>query len=65
MRNQRSIANTPVAARIPADQGCSMVSESSAPDERVDELGFREFVVDDGDFVEEVEYGASWVAQKK
>jgi len=41
-----------------------MVSEFSAPDERVDvELGFREFVVDDGDFVEAVEYGASWVAR--
>jgi len=66
MCNQRSIANTLVAARIPADQGCIIESESSALDERADvELGFREFVVDDGDSVEVVGYGISWVVQKK
>jgi hypothetical protein len=35
-----------------------MESESSAPDVSVDaELGFRDFVVDDGDPIEEVESG--------
>ena len=58
MCNQRRIANTPVVARIPADQGCIIESESSALDVSVDvELGFREFVADDGDFVEKVGSG--------
>jgi hypothetical protein len=51
---QRSVANTPAAARIPADQGCIIESDSGALDVGVDvELGIRvEFVVDDDDSAE-------------